>query len=542
MSKSVQQIVMLSQKKTRISGVSLYDVYRLLVVAGFAVTSIDKANLEIYVNFDGNLMAELTKRIRDNEGLKTPNPNLKAAATFAYIITNGSNFDEIIWRDDVDLYRSHPINSHDVKDLLGIDAARMYLIDQFNRTLRSFSSYINVRHIELIFDLLTNLGLVNSLTFSGVNRRALGPLAAASYSRAMDVFANASIFGTVDAVANVSSNMYTGQQSKQIGTGAVGIISDNLPIPADKVGLPPSEQVIEGNVLIDELGTEEPGLAQLIAGEASLFEKAILESNKKLGAVDKTNILRTSSIVNTAPSSDVYPDVIPTGAKITTPSKALMSALNKVTANANFEFVEPKVPEEADISGLGTITNVDDLDLSDLVIYDDKRAKPSIDQPFDVLGTLREPISEIRMSATDARQSLVTAIGGGRAVPVMGASTPQQPVTLGVPSPQVVPSTISKAVPLLTPTTIAVKARPPPQRRTNPGATILDLPLPEPIAAPELPIPVPPRSNIVPAAPITFDISSFISELPSVEVTRLQPVAQNKVSLINYDTFTAALK
>ena len=455
-----QQIVIISQKKTRLEGASLYDVYLLFLVAGFQILLVNKEQLEIVIQNNPPSVEKQTEMIRRadliihslNDGLFTvglpaddltkagftilgaagpktlliegdPNKvpsqyeviskegdritikydNLKdlrdrvraigfkvqnvnettivirydsgnvlidlqnyitsarnsksdsnefpqtdqdrrilSRAAFSYIVTNGSNFEPIAWRDDVDLYRSYPSKSHEISEILGIDAARTFLIEEFTRTLEDFSSYINVRHIGLMFDLFTNLGVVNSMTHAGVNRRALGPLAAASHQRAMDVFTNSSIFGDKNKILGQSAAMYVGQQASGMGTAAFGTVSDETNIPRDRPELPPSDQILEGDLFGIEENFEGTGFAALIAEEETEIEKSILASYS--GApVDKTNITRTATIVDKPPIDMSGIIDVPTGATIIY-NPVLQKALNKVTTGTNFELeiVQPR--------------------------------------------------------------------------------------------------------------------------------------------------------------------------------------------------------
>ncbi len=495
--KAVDQIVVISQKKTRTEGPSLYDVYRLLVVAGFNILKVDIPSLEITVRHEENVLTALNKRIAEARSATEPTPTQKqivAAAGFSYILTNGSNFDEIIWRDDVDLYRSYPVNSHEISGILGIDAARLFLIDEFTRTLENFSSYINNRHIVLMFDLLTNLGLVNSLTFAGVNRRALGPVTAASHQQAMSVFANSSIFGDNEKILGISPAMYVGQQSTQIGTGAIGTITDETIQPTDRPGMPDSDQIISGDPFIDEAGATFDGMG--FAG--LLAEKETEVTAAALGAVDKKAILVKGRITDKPPSV-TYDSLVPAGGTVSQVSSTLMSALSKVTSGTNIEFVST-LPDQTD----QPIIDITEVDLADIEIGPVKRG-----QPFSVLDQLvAAPSSSLMQVASDASYPEPTSL------------PPAKTELTGIPSNR-------KGIQV--------------NRFETIKATLLNVPVPTPPSPPALPNPRPPRSTVKVTAPAlpaatTFDFASFIAELPPVEKVVSAPV-QKTVKPIDVTKF-----
>lgn len=234
-----------SNKKTRWEGISLADIRQLLERAGYKVRPIDqeaKDKLRLVVeDYTGqDLVKDLQERIQSS----TEGDELHKAASFYYILTNGSNMRDLVWRDDIDLYRLTSGHSHEIAEYLGIDAARVFLILRFIQTLQDFSTYINPRHISLVFDLLCNLGIVNSLSVLGLNRRKVGPLAMASYERSMDVFTNAAIFGEKETITGVSPAIYVGQQPRRVGTGSIAVVEDVVDT-TDKPPMPSAPEIPE---------------------------------------------------------------------------------------------------------------------------------------------------------------------------------------------------------------------------------------------------------------------------------------------------------
>lgn len=299
-----------TNERTRWIGISLGDIKQLLERAGFTVNDLtpeNKANLYVDViggngiNFENteqfldieNIVLEKLKRAKENIQQRKTEVNLNSpqgtervqvgpneddllvrASTFCYTEAHGTNMKELCWYEEVDNYRTVNNNPHEIADLFGIDAARIYLIFKFREVLTSFSSYISARHIALIFDMLTNLGFVNSLSFSGTNRRKPGAFTLASHERAAEVFMKAGIVGSKESTNTVSSSIYIGKQPENIGTGLTQVIEDEYELEEITVSAEPQ---------IVETGGDEILAGEVIAGSKyeNLFEAAAEEQNNQ---------------------------------------------------------------------------------------------------------------------------------------------------------------------------------------------------------------------------------------------------------------------
>ncbi|CAN5657413.1 hypothetical protein BH23THE1_BH23THE1_31060 [soil metagenome] len=398
-----------NNRRTRWDGVSLADISRLITAAGFDVRPIgdkNKQGLYLIVNgFEGNFEKELTRRIESAQSQSAPNrtpaeQELVNVATFSYALTNGTNMEEIVWRDDIDLFRTASNHSHEILEMLGIDAARIFLIFRFMQTLQDFSSYINPRHISLIFDLLCNLGIINSLSYVGINRRRIGPLAMASYERSLDVFVNSSIFGDKEAVVGVSPAIYVGQRSKRVGTTSIAVEEDLTVIPRDRPTIPTTdEDTVWDDVMVDEDVVEGTTLADLMANEDIRQSHTI-----STGPVDKSRIQDITRITNQQQSVDE--SIIPSGATVMLASRTLVSALEKVTTGTGL-IIEPKeTPQHVDptdvIPDIGeTLTDITSLDdISGLSLASPGRLRPASPQPTaGILSTLQSvPSSDMTIT------------------------------------------------------------------------------------------------------------------------------------------------
>lgn len=250
--------LVISDRRSRIDGPSVADVCRLLEQGSLTILDLipptsrslppEPARIRVAGRWT---LAQLQEQLN-------PLPDSR----FLTLQTNGTNFSGILWREDVDLTRSYPMHSHRVVEHLGIDAARMYLTEEFTRTLTSVGSYINPAHVMLVFDMLTNLGVIDSMSASGVNRRAVGPLTASTMAAAMASLSNSAAFGESDPAESISAKMSLGQLSKFIGTGITEVVIDPSRQPDPE---PAGGQLIPFVDLRQDLDDDDASIPETVA-------------------------------------------------------------------------------------------------------------------------------------------------------------------------------------------------------------------------------------------------------------------------------------
>ena len=157
----------------------------------------------------------------DSHSLK-PMPVSKFNKLYKYVFaeTNGSNLREVLSLDYLDADKIFTNNILEARRILGIEAARNFLIKDLTDSLGSQGSYVDPRHIVFLADYVTNKGLYLSLTFYGLNDQDISYLDKASFERVMDVFIEASVFGKNEEITSATSNVYVGETGKY-GTGSV---------------------------------------------------------------------------------------------------------------------------------------------------------------------------------------------------------------------------------------------------------------------------------------------------------------------------------
>jgi DNA-directed RNA polymerase beta' subunit len=141
------------------------------------------------------------------------------------IETDGSNLEDIFAHPAIDAYNSYSNNINEIFEVLGLEAARQALFEEIYNTFLGASSYVNTRHINLLVDIMTNRGYLMSVDRHGINKGDRGPLAKCSFEETPDIINRAAIFGELDKLKSVSSNIMLGQEVP-IGTGSIDLLFD----------------------------------------------------------------------------------------------------------------------------------------------------------------------------------------------------------------------------------------------------------------------------------------------------------------------------
>jgi len=139
------------------------------------------------------------------------------------IYTEGSNLKEVLKVAGVDLYNTMTNSIQEVADVLGIEAARNSIIKEAYNTLSEQGLSVDIRHIMLVADLMTNDGYVKAIGRHGISGRKSSVLARAAFEITAAHLLHAAMIGEIDHLDGVAENIIVGQPVT-LGTGAVNLI------------------------------------------------------------------------------------------------------------------------------------------------------------------------------------------------------------------------------------------------------------------------------------------------------------------------------
>ena len=139
------------------------------------------------------------------------------------LYTEGSAFGKALEIEGVDASRTTCNNIHEIRAQLGIEAAREAIIDETMETLEEQGlDDVNVRHLMLVADIMTNRGTIESIGRHGISGSKESVLARAAFEVTVNHLLDAAVHGEVDDLNGVTENVIVGKPIK-LGTGDVDL-------------------------------------------------------------------------------------------------------------------------------------------------------------------------------------------------------------------------------------------------------------------------------------------------------------------------------
>ncbi|MCG3107834.1 DNA-directed RNA polymerase subunit A'' [Metallosphaera sp. J1] len=139
------------------------------------------------------------------------------------IITDGSNLEGVLGVKGVDVSRIETNNLHEVESVLGVEAARELITREIKRVLEEQGLDVDIRHIELVSDIMTRTGEVRQIGRHGVTGEKTSVLARAAFEVTVKHLLDAAARGDMEEFKGVVENIIIGQPTK-LGTGMVELL------------------------------------------------------------------------------------------------------------------------------------------------------------------------------------------------------------------------------------------------------------------------------------------------------------------------------
>jgi DNA-directed RNA polymerase subunit A' len=136
------------------------------------------------------------------------------------IRTDGSNLEGVLSIEGVDPTRTTTNDIHEIAKILGIEAARNALIKEAHAVLEEQGLDVDIRHVMLVSDIMTNTGAIQQIGRHGISGKKSSVLARAAFELTIQHLVNAAIKGETDPLKGVIENIIVGQ-SMPLGTGSV---------------------------------------------------------------------------------------------------------------------------------------------------------------------------------------------------------------------------------------------------------------------------------------------------------------------------------
>ena len=175
-------------------------------------------------NIKGNQNITKIQKIDNQQYVSFDNEDKAVETAKEWVIyTDGIDMYEIRKLAGIDLNRTTCNDINTIYQAFGIEAARTALIGEFVNVLDGNS--VNIAHIELLGDVMTNNGGITSIDRHGINRLDTDPLGRASFEKTVEQLLLASAFNEIDHLRSVSSRIMVGRCIKG-GTGLCDLLVD----------------------------------------------------------------------------------------------------------------------------------------------------------------------------------------------------------------------------------------------------------------------------------------------------------------------------
>ena len=136
------------------------------------------------------------------------------------IRTDGTNLEKVLTMEGVDPKRTTTNDIREIAEILGIEAARNALIMEARSVLEEQGLDVDVRHVMLVADIMTNSGEIQQIGRHGISGEKSSVLARAAFELTIQHLVKAAIKGETDPLKGVIENIIVGQ-SMPLGTGSV---------------------------------------------------------------------------------------------------------------------------------------------------------------------------------------------------------------------------------------------------------------------------------------------------------------------------------
>ena len=200
-----------------------------------AIESLDQSD-EIYMlkNFQDSLLNNIVLRgvsgIENVVPRKVQNMLVKEEGKHVkkdiwVLDTTGSNLLETLALDYIDSTRTYSNDIKEVFNVLGIEAARQVLYNEFAEVMEFADVYINYHHLSLLCDRMTCTKDMVAIFRSGILNDDIGPISKSTFEVHTEVLLNASRHAELDHMRGVSATVMMGQFG-YYGTNSFNLVWD----------------------------------------------------------------------------------------------------------------------------------------------------------------------------------------------------------------------------------------------------------------------------------------------------------------------------
>ncbi len=139
--------------------------------------------------------------------------------------TDGTNLQRIFALPDIEFAKTMSNDMWEIYECLGIEAARNFLLKEFNMVVSSDGNFVHPAHTMLLVDIMTFQGTIISISRYGLKKEQCGAMAKASFEESLDNFLKAGMYGEKESTTSVSASIMLGKMGR-FGTGICDVRID----------------------------------------------------------------------------------------------------------------------------------------------------------------------------------------------------------------------------------------------------------------------------------------------------------------------------
>ncbi|MDH3364647.1 MAG: DNA-directed RNA polymerase subunit A'' [Thermoplasmata archaeon] len=226
---NMEVMVRLDKRKMERKGLTPEEVHKRLSKAKGMKGLVDLREGNIVVRCDEPSYKKLLRLSEDTKatpikGIEGIHRAVIRKLGGSYVVyTEGSNLAKVLEHEHIDKTKTTTNSIMEIHEVLGIEAARNSIINEASKTLEEQGLTVDIRHIMLVSDLMTNDGDVKAIGRHGISGRKSSVLARAAFEITSAHLLRAGMTGEVDLLEGVVENIIVGQPVT-VGTGAVNLV------------------------------------------------------------------------------------------------------------------------------------------------------------------------------------------------------------------------------------------------------------------------------------------------------------------------------
>lgn len=139
-----------------------------------------------------------------------------------YIETDGSNLEEIMNLDYVDIFRTYSNDIWEIYNIFGIEAVRSYIVEELTHLMPT----IHASHIQLLTDRMTVSGRLKSISRYTRKHENSSVLSKATFEETLSGFLRSALMNEKDTINGSSASIICGKVPR-VGTGLNDLLLDS---------------------------------------------------------------------------------------------------------------------------------------------------------------------------------------------------------------------------------------------------------------------------------------------------------------------------